>query len=114
VAGGHLDIAPTVLGLLGVEDDSRVMLGRDLTRDRDSLVVFRDGSFADGRHYFVNRFGSTFSATCYEVGTGRELDCGLLEERRREALERLEISDLIVQGNLIPALLGDGDPPAPR
>jgi lipoteichoic acid synthase len=114
VAGGHLDIAPTVLGLLGIEDDSRVMLGRDLTRDRDSLVVFRDGGFTDGAHYFVNRFGSTFSATCYEAGPGRVVDCQLLEERRREALERLEISDLIVQGNLIPALRDAGGAPGRR
>ena len=31
---GHLDIAPTILGLLGVDKDDRVMLGRDLTPTR--------------------------------------------------------------------------------
>jgi lipoteichoic acid synthase len=114
VAGGHLDIAPTILGLLGIEDERRVMLGRDLTREGPSLVVFRNGSFADGRHYFINRFGPTSASSCYDAKTGRTLDCELLEARRREARERLEISDLIVQGNLIPALRGDGDPPARR
>lgn len=102
--GGHLDLAPTVLGLLGIADDDGVMLGRDLTRERDGLVVFRDGSFADGAHYFVHRFDATFTPACYEVGTGRTLDCGRLEARRREARERLEISDLVVRGNLIPSL----------
>ena len=102
--GGHLDLAPTVLGLLGIAADDGVMLGRDLIRDPDGLVVFRDGSFADGAHYFVHHFDPTFTPTCYEVGMGRTLDCGLLEARRREARERLEISDLVVRGNLIPSL----------
>jgi phosphoglycerol transferase MdoB-like AlkP superfamily enzyme len=104
VTGGHLDIAPTLLSLLGISDDDVVMLGRDLTRGENSLVVFRDGSFADGTHYYINRFGPATLSACYEVGTGRALNCGLLEERRREALERLEMSDLIIRGDLIRAL----------
>lgn len=52
--GGHLDISPTLLGLLGVVSDNAVMLGTDLTHGDDSLVVFRDGSFADGKNYFIN------------------------------------------------------------
>ena len=104
VAAGHVDVAPTLLGLLGIDDDGAVMLGRDLNRDGDALVVFRDGSFADGRHYFVNRFGPTFASRCYEAETGRTLDCGLLEAQRDAARERLEVSDLIIQGDLIPTL----------
>jgi phosphoglycerol transferase MdoB-like AlkP superfamily enzyme len=55
-ASSHLDVAPTVLSLLGIEDRSTVMLGRDLTRPGESLAVFRDASFADGAYYFVNKF----------------------------------------------------------
>ena len=109
VTGGQLDVAPTVLSLLGIRDEDAVMLGRDLTRGDDSLVVFRDGSFADGRHYYVNRLGATSASRCYEVGSGRPVDCEPLEERRREARERLEMSDLIIQGDLIPTL-GSGRP----
>jgi phosphoglycerol transferase MdoB-like AlkP superfamily enzyme len=101
VTGGQVDIAPTLLGLLGIDDPSRVMLGQDLTAERHSLVVFRDGSFADGEHYFVGRLGSVASATCYRAETGSPIPCAELEERYREALERLEISDLILRGNLI-------------
>lgn len=104
VTGGHLDIAPTILSLLGVTDDKSVMMGRDLTLRKDSLVVFRDGSFTDGRYYFVNRFGPISNSTCYEAATGRSLDCAALEARRREAIERLQISDTIVYGDLIPTL----------
>ena len=108
VAAGHLDVAPTVLGLLGVEAQDRVMLGRDLTRDRlgarTPLVVFRDGSFADGEHYVVNRLGPITAATCYDATSGRSIECLPLAERRIEARRRLEMSDLIIGNDLIPTL----------
>jgi lipoteichoic acid synthase len=110
VAAGHLDIAPTILGLLGIKDERSVMLGRDLTRDAPSLVVFRNGSFADEMHYFINVFGPTSASSCYEVETGQKLDCVPLDGRRREARRRLEISDLIIEGNLIPTLTAGRGP----
>ena len=101
----HLDVAPTVLSLLGIDDRSTVMLGRDLTRPGQPLAVFRDASFADGSHYFVNRFGRAAASRCYEAATADRIDCEPLEALQREARERLELSDLIVQGDLIPALV---------
>ncbi|MCI0455122.1 MAG: LTA synthase family protein [Candidatus Dadabacteria bacterium] len=107
ITGGQLDIAPTILSLLGVNDESNVMLGRDLTKDESPMVVFRDGSFADGNYIFINLFGPISLSTCYEASTGRVIDCKSLEEKRLKALERLEISDLIIHGDFIPALIAD-------
>lgn len=107
VSGGHLDIAPTVLSLLGVIDEKNVMLGSDLIKNENSLVVFRNGSFTDGKYIFINHFGPVSLSTCYEASTGLMIDCNELEEKRLKALERLEISDLIIHGDLIPALRSD-------
>ena len=104
VAGGHLDIAPTVLSLLGIEAADRVMFGTDLTKGTSTLVVFRDGSFSDGRHHHINRDHPTLSSACYEVGSGERINCAPLQEKRQEALERLEMSDLILKGDLLPML----------
>jgi phosphoglycerol transferase MdoB-like AlkP superfamily enzyme len=112
VAAGHLDIAPTILSLLGIEDEQRVMLGRDLTRQYEPLVVFRDGSFADGDHYFINRFGPASASSCYRTSSGQKRDCEMLEGPRRAARHRLEISDLIIQGDLIPTLTAGSKGPA--
>jgi phosphoglycerol transferase MdoB-like AlkP superfamily enzyme len=101
----HLDVAPTVLSLLGIDDRSTVMLGRDLTRPGEQLAVFRDASFADESHYFVNRFGQLAVSRCYDAESATRIDCEPLGALQREARERLEISDLIVQGDLIPALM---------
>lgn len=103
VTGGHLDLAPTLLALLGIRNESGLMLGRDLTQGQSSLVVFRDGSFTDGITWYAHRVGLTAGA-CYAVDTGRPVDCNVVEEQRREARNRLEVSDLMVRGNLIQSL----------
>jgi lipoteichoic acid synthase len=108
VTGGHIDVAPTLLSLLGAGDDSSVMLGEDLTRGKDSLVVFRDSSFVDGAHHMVRQPGTLAGFKCYEVATGHVVDCQPLSERHRAALERLEISDAIIRGDLIPGLTAKG------
>lgn len=101
--GGHLDIAPTVLSLLGVHDRSSVMLGQDLTHGRHALVAFRDGSFTNGAIWYVRR-GSGAQGACYAVATGRAIGCGAIEAARRDVRERLKVSDLIVRGDMIPVL----------
>ena len=112
VTGGHLDIAPTILSLLGIRHESGLMLGRDLTQGQRSLVVFRDGSFTDGTTWYAHRVGST-AGTCYAVKTGRRVDCAIVAGQRRDARARLEVSDLVVRGDLVPILhaagVGRGD-----
>jgi len=103
VAGGHLDIAPTILSLLGITHESGLMLGRDLTQGGTSLVVFRDGSFTDGTTWYARHVGRA-SGTCYAVKTGQRVDCRPVEPQRREARDRLEVSDLVIRGDLIPSL----------
>ncbi|MCI5148404.1 MAG: LTA synthase family protein [Candidatus Electrothrix sp. MAN1_4] len=102
VSCGHLDIAPTLLGLLGVRNKKDFMMGRVLTRSEDSLVVFRDGSFTDGNIYYINRLGAISNSSCYMANTGQKIDCGSYEEKRLFAQKQLEISDIIIRGDLLP------------
>jgi lipoteichoic acid synthase len=88
------------------------MLGSDLTKEQGSLVVFRDGSFIDGKYFFDNRLGPVSARTCYEVKTGQVIDCERLKASRRMAREQLEISDTIIRSDLIPVLTdGKGKDP---
>ncbi len=107
VTGGHLDIAPTLLALLGIPHESGLMLGRDLTQGTSSLVVFRDGSFTDGTTWYAHRVGVA-AGTCYAVVTGARVDCAASTAQRREARARLEVSDLVVRGDLVPTLMASG------
>jgi lipoteichoic acid synthase len=98
--GGILDIAPTVLALLGKTSTDVVWLGTDLTQGDDSLVVFRDGSFADGRHFFIVDPQVTVRPICYDARTSLEVDCVPLNGRHSEAIKRLEVSDIVVYADL--------------
>jgi phosphoglycerol transferase MdoB-like AlkP superfamily enzyme len=107
VVGGHLDVAPTLLSLLGI-DDEPVMFGSDLTTGIDSVVAFRDGSFVDGERLFLNRFGPISGCSCYDVTSGGAIDCAPSERERNRVRETLEMSDLILRGNLVPSLSAEG------
>lgn len=102
-ASGHLDIAPTILGLVGVDDGERLMLGRDLMREGKAMVAFRDGSFADDHVLFINSPVAR-EIGCFDRASGRSLNCKTLETQRREALDRLTFSDSVLRRDLVPVL----------
>lgn len=100
-AGGHLDIAPTLLSLLGIATTNEVLLGRDLTGPGVPLVVFRDGAFATNEYYTIRQKNRDL---CFGSGTGEPVDCPGVNSLRRRAEQQLQISDTIIGANLIPAL----------
>lgn len=101
ITAGHLDIAPTVLDLLGIHDPNIVMLGRPLTQEGDSFVVFRDGSFVSGNTLcLAGPFGPD-SQRCWNTATGAKLNPMLLQERFETARKQLTVSDFILRGDLI-------------
>lgn len=103
--GGHVDVAPTLLSLLGIERHPPSMLGTDLTRGEHALVVRRDGSFTDGRVLFRPDPTKKSGGQCHAFESGDALDPAVCGDRAREARLRLEVSDLIIQGNLVPLLI---------
>ena len=102
---GHLDIAPTVLSLAGLEDDlGGVMLGRDLLGSDPCPVVFRDGSVATETSVFVRDLEQEFDLT-----TGRATDRDRSHFAAIAARE-FRVSDTIVQGNLVSKFLKTAPP----
>ena len=113
VTGGLLDLAPTLLSLLGRDGLLEPSLGHDLTGAAQRLVVFRDGAFTDGRTFkFTTDRGEMKCATRADMA----LDCGLLSPLERTAEELLMTSDRIVIGNLARPLVDRlrAKPPPPR
>ncbi len=52
-----LDALPTILNLMGVEYDSRLLMGRDILSDEEGLVIFNDRSWitSKGKYNAVTR-----------------------------------------------------------
>ncbi|HUQ21270.1 MAG TPA: LTA synthase family protein [Gemmatimonadaceae bacterium] len=99
---GHLDIAPTVLNLLGIGDSNMTTFGRDVSGGVEDFVVLRNGSFAYGDTVCVTPNASAALAKCNNSRTGERLEPAKYEARFAEARARLSASDLIIQRNLIP------------
>lgn len=97
VPGGLLDLAPTVLSLLGLDARREPVLGHDLTAPAHRLVALRDGSFTDGRTFRLT--DGKAEASCF-TADARLLDCSLLAPLRRAAGQLFSLSDDIVAGNL--------------
>lgn len=100
-AAGQLDIAPTVLGLLGIDRRGEAMMGRDLTGNDDPLDVLRDGSFVTDKVISIEQGEA---GGCYTLPTGIAVDCDSFADVRERAVRRLKVSDSIVRGNLVPWL----------
>ena len=62
-----LDLLPTMLNLFGVEFESRLLMGRDILSDRDSLVIYSNRSF-------ITKYGK------YEALTNKFEPFGELDE----------------------------------
>ena len=70
-----LDILPTLSNLLGLEYDSRLMIGKDIFSDSEPLVIF-------GNRSFISELGS------YNAATGKFLPSEKAEGLDNEALTK--------------------------
>jgi len=96
--GGQIDILPTLLHLLGVENKEYVHFGTDLlSQDHIELVPFRNGEFVSPTITYV-------AGKFYDSKTGLLLEEDQLDEAKdyqKFVQERLELSDRVVNGDLL-------------
>jgi lipoteichoic acid synthase len=101
-SAGHLDIAPTMLSLLGISEPRMVEFGRDLTTGGNSFVVFRDGGFVIGDTACVVPSSIIPVSQCGDLRTWDSLSITKMQPRFHAARDRLTVSDIILTGDLIP------------
>lgn len=87
--GGHLDIAPSILHLLGIESDN-LFMGTDLFSNDEYFVVYRNGSFITEENVFTKEM--CFNTNQMQPIETDRSECSIKIE---EAKKRLWISDLI-------------------
>ncbi|RWZ58662.1 LTA synthase family protein [Halobacillus fulvus] len=94
--GGQIDLRPTIMNLLGVEDDTNpIQFGQDLfSEERNEMMITRDGDFANEEVVGVQ-------GSCYDRETGEPVENEACTEGFAQAEEELALSDSIVYGNLL-------------
>lgn len=93
---GQVDVVPTILHLLGIRADDYIQFGTDLfSEDHNETIAFRNGDFFTPE---VSMIRGTF----YDEKTGEEIEPNEeLEAIQKEVQNELELSDKVLQGDLL-------------
>ena len=88
--GSSIDILPTILNLFGVDYDSRLLMGKDIFSDNESLVIFSNRSFITDK----GRYNSTV-----ETFEGKEIEDDFIDKKKKEIYYKYRYSRLILKNN---------------
>ncbi|MFC5700662.1 LTA synthase family protein [Cohnella faecalis] len=99
---GMIDLEPTILNLLGIDTSGLYLMGNDMMTMQNHLVVFRYGSFTDGKVYFkASKDGDFNKGVCYDLGTRAPVDLEPCRAGAQEASKQLGNSDKLIYNDLI-------------
>lgn len=93
--GGQIDLYPTIANLYNLP--RKYMLGNDLLNVADPKVTFRNGSFTDGKAFYISWTGEY-----YDIKTGEKItETEELKAKKQESAKDLQSSDELLNHNLI-------------
>jgi lipoteichoic acid synthase len=103
---GHLDYAPTILGLLGI-NTPRTMLGQDLLSPRKPVAIQRNSAgsveiIETPEVFYANSGDGDFSGgTCYKTATKQKIELSACKAVYDEQSALAKVSDLVVRGDAL-------------
>lgn len=96
---GQIDLYPTIANLFGI--NNKYMFGEDLLNSKDNLVKFRNGSFTNGKVFYVS-----YSDTYYDIESRKKIkETDELKNLKNETTTELNYSDEILDNDLIEKFL---------
>ncbi|KGO12335.1 alkaline phosphatase [Clostridium botulinum] len=92
---GQIDLYPTLANLLNIKNN--VMFGRDLLNNKDKSVIFRNGSFTDGKVFYISPVNSY-----YDIKTHNKIsETEELKTKKDNVVSELNSSDNILKHDLL-------------
>lgn len=92
---GQMDLYPTLANMFNL--NLKYTFGKDILNSSSENVIFRNGSYTDGKVFYVS-----WSNTYYDIATGKTIaETEELKKKKEEALKELNYSDDILNHNLI-------------
>jgi len=94
--GGEIDVLPTMLHLLGIDNKEFIQFGTDLlSPDHDEVVAFRNGDFVSPDY-------TSIDGTYYQTQTGEEQEpTADMEAVKQKVDTELSFSDAVLYGDLL-------------
>lgn len=99
---GQLDMAPSILHLLGVPTEDKYFMGHNMFSGDNHLIVLRNGSFTDGKLFYVPSADHQLqNGKCYDAVTGSTVEPSACKAGYEQTIKNLDVSDNIVVHDLI-------------
>ena len=95
-----LDILPTISNLMGVEYDSRLMMGTDILSDSEPLVMFLDRSWVTDKAFFNAETGEIITRD------GQSVDESYIENVEVKVKNKFKYATRILDNNYYDIVLG--------
>ncbi len=104
--GGQLDLAPSILHLLGVKTGRMTMIGMPIVTSEpamaaDHQVVIRNGTWTDGKVYYLPTAAQDGGSGCFDAVNGEPVDATACEAGTEAAKREITMSSNAVEYNLI-------------
>jgi phosphoglycerol transferase MdoB-like AlkP superfamily enzyme len=102
----HLDYAPTILGLLGIQKPT-TMLGQDLLAQHSPVAIQRNSAgsievIETPEVFYINSGDGEFgSGTCYQASTRKQIDLSTCKAVYDEQSALAKVSDIVVRGDAL-------------
>ncbi|UOQ43908.1 LTA synthase family protein [Halobacillus salinarum] len=95
--GGEIDLKPTILHLLGIDEKNDVQFGTDLfSKNREDFTILRDGSVVTDKYVYAAEGNK-----CYDKSTEKEIEAETCAPLKEKADKELDYSDKVVYGDLL-------------
>lgn len=106
--GGEIDVLPTLLHLVGIDDKKYIHFGTDLLSDQhEQVVAFRNGNFVTPDYTVLN--GKTYSNQTGEIIDPKTAGIQKEIEKEQEQVKNvLSLSDKLNQENLLRFYVPEG------
>lgn len=103
-AGGHMDVMPTLLPLLGIRNNKTVMFGQNLLEADSGFVCQQThvsvGSFISDEVFFSRPHNNILeNYDAYQYGTMKKLEPTLFEAQSAEAEKRIRDCEVLLEQN---------------
>lgn len=110
-AAGMMNVAPSILHLLGISSEPYYWIGTSLFDERDRLIPLRSGAFSSKDVYYLPSESRAFEeGTCYSLESRQPTAVAACREGYDEAQTMLEVSDNVILYHLLPQFRSNGQP----
>lgn len=97
----QMDLYPTLANMLNIKN--KYMFGKDMLNNNSGKIVFRNGSFIDGKNLYVS-----WSNSYYDLATGKPTaETPKLKEEKDNYTKELQYSDDFLNHNLMNTFINE-------